>query len=216
MNNYAGFLIIYPSQPLFMKKKSTTFFFISFLLCLYADAQLRFPMDSATEKITYLSSESPGIGKAEMYGRTKAWFLQYYKTSRFEDHLKITRKGKPLNLVEDKSMQSISGKGGFYVMYPNDRSGLNMEQTFIMFTLTVQFSDTAFQAQITDILCIGAQTSQQDMRPPEYPLEAYNERRLNEKDYVQDFVIPQVTNGIRKVQEELSAAIRNGPIQSSK
>ena len=63
--------------------------------------------------------------------------MNYYKTSKFEDHFKITKKGKPIQLEEDKTNQTITGKCGFYIMYPIDRSGLVMEQTFVMFTMTI-------------------------------------------------------------------------------
>lgn len=184
-------------------------------LYLYQDAttQALFPIDNVSNKVSYKKIEIVTVPKVEMYNRTRTWFLNYYRTSKFEDYFRITKNGKPIHLVESKTANSITGKCGFYIMYPNDdRSGLNMEQTFIMFTLTVRFKDGTYESLITDFICFGAQTSKGNMRPPQFGLEAYNEGKLNDLDYVQQYVIPQVNNSVRKVQEELSRNIRLGNI----
>ncbi|MBW0177000.1 hypothetical protein [Sediminibacterium sp.] len=174
--------------------------------------QAYFPSDQSTGKISFHKTEEIAVSKADKYNRVKTWFMNYYKISRFEDQFRVTKKGKPVYLVENKNKNSIAGRCGFYIMYPLETSGLVMEQTFVMFTMTISFTNTGYKNQISDIICFSSKTTSnvQDMRPPEYGLEAYNERRLNDRDYVQQYIIPQVNNSIRKVQEELSRNIRYG------
>lgn len=189
-------------------------FLLFFLLSLQLSgiSQLLFPVDAASGKVYYHKTEETGITKAEKYNRVKTWFLNYYKTSRFEDHFRVTKKGKPVYLAENKNNNSITGRCGFYIMYPVESSELVIEQTFVMFTMTISFTNTGYKNQITDLICFSRKTTgaSGDMRPPEYGLEAYNERRLNNRDYVQQYVIPQVNNSVRKIQEELSRNIRYG------
>ena len=193
--------------------KKLLLLFVTLYLYQSSHAQALFPVDNTSSKVSYKKTEDVTVSKIDMYNRTKTWFLNYYRISKFEDHFRITKNGKPVQLVESKTASSITGKCGFYIMYPNDdRSGLNMEQTFVMFTLTVRFKDGGYESLITDLICFGGQTSKGNMRPPQFGLEAYNERKLNDLDYVQQYVIPQVNNSVRKVQEELSRNIRLGNI----
>ncbi|MFZ6024073.1 MAG: hypothetical protein ACOYVG_06415 [Bacteroidota bacterium] len=186
------------------------FFLIAFLyLQLNGNGQVFFPVNESSGKVYYLKTEEIGITKAEKYNRVKTWFINYYKTSRFEDHFKIARKGKSLQMIE--TTNSIAGKCGFYVMYPvDDRSGLVMEQIFVMFTMTISFTNAGYENLITDIICFTAPTTSGNMRPAQFELEAYNERQLNRLAYVQQYIVPQVNNSIQKVQLELARNIRYG------
>jgi|GEM_PF-3261452 len=197
-----------------MKK---TLFLLAFLyLQLNGIGQDFFQSDQTSGKISFSKSEDIPVPKADKYNRVKTWFINYYKTSRFEDYFRVTKKGKPVYLVENKNNNSITGRCGFYIMYPTEGSGLVIEQTFVMFTMTISFTNTGYTNQISDLICFSNNTSSRnDMRPPEYGLEAYNERRLNDRDYVQQYVIPQVKNSIRKIQDELSRNIRYGNLTES-
>lgn len=190
--------------------------FMLLLCCSYiSKAQLFFPTDEHTGKVSFTKEEAVAIPKPEMFRRTKVWLLNTYKTSKFEENFKLTRKGKPVYFTEGKNMSYITAKYGFYVMYPNnDMSGLNMEQTFVMYTLTIKFAKDTFHSTITDMICYGTATGGMDMRPEEYVLEAYNEPKLNRQDFVQYYIIPQVTNSVRRIQQELYRNIRYGNITS--
>lgn len=182
------------------------------LLYLQADclAQVFFPVDASSGKVYYHKTEEISLSKNEKYNRVKTWFMNYYKTSKFEAHFKIAaRKGKSLQLIETPN--SISGKYGFYVMHPvDDRSGLVMEQLFVMFTITIKFTNTGYENRITDMICFTGQTNTGSLRPSQFGLETYNEQQLNRLAYVQQYIIPQVTNSIQKVQIELARTIRYG------
>ena len=100
-------------------------------------------------------------------------------------------------------------------MYPiKDLSGLNMKQTFVMYTLTVNFKDSAFESKVSDLKCFTTNTSRNRMRPPQFDLEAYNSVQLNRLDHVQQYIIPQVTNSVRKIHEDLYRNIRYGNLTS--
>ncbi|MBL0882836.1 MAG: hypothetical protein IBJ16_05725 [Chitinophagaceae bacterium] len=150
-----------------------------------------------------------------MYKRTKNWLLYQYATSKFEDHFHISKKGKPVYLYEDKRMRNISCKYGFYIMYPvEDLSGLNMEQTFIMYTLTVHFTDSAFESRLTDLKCFTTNINTNNMRPPQFDLETYNSVQINGLAHVQQYIIPQDINSVRKVHDDLDRNIRYGNLTS--
>lgn len=181
----------------------------------YAYTQQRFPTDDISGKVSFKKNTSILLPKSEMYKRTKNWLLYQYATSKFEDHFKIAKRGKPVQLIEDKYKRSISGNYGFYIMYPiDDQSGLNMEQTFVMYTLTVSFKDSSYESKVHNLKCFNTATSKRGMRPPQYDLETFNERQLNQLDYVQQYIIPQVSNSVRKVHEELYRNIRYGNLTS--
>ena len=168
-----------------------------------------FPVDASSGKVYYHKTEEIALSKTEKYNRVKTWFMNYYKTSKFEDHFRIVKKGKPLQMIE--TANSITGKYGFYVMHPtDDRSGLVMEQIFVMFTMTIKFTSSGYENLITNMICFTSQTNSGSMRPSQFGLEAYNERQLNRLDYVQQYIIPQVNNSIQKVQIELARNIRYG------
>lgn len=176
-------------------------------------SQVFFPVDAASGKVYYHKTEEVALSKADKYHRVKTWLMNYYKTSKFEDHFKITRKGKPLQIIE--TANSITGKYGFYVMHPiDDRSGLVMEQIFVMFTMTIKFTPTGYENLITDMVCFTRQTNtgpgSGGMRPSEFGLEAYNEQQLNRLEHVQQYIIPQVNNSIQKIQIELARTVRYG------
>ncbi len=180
-------------------------------------AQVFFPVDENSGKVFYTRIENMPVSKSDIYNRTKTWFINYYRISRFEDHFKVTRKGKPVMLVENKNKSSITGKCGFYVMHPTEASGLVMEQTFVTLTMTISFTDSGYKNHITDLICYSSNTnSGNNLRPPEFGLEAFNEMRLNRQYYVQQYIIPQVTNSIRKIQDELSRNIRYGNLTEAK
>lgn len=191
--------------------------FISLILLAKLQAQVFFPVDENSGKVFYTRLEKMPVSKSDIYNRTKIWFINYYRTSKFEDHFKITRKGKPVLLVENKNKTSITGKYGFYVMHPTETSGLVMDQTFVTLTMTISFTDSGYKNHITDLICYSSNTNaSNNMRPPEFGLEAFNEMRLNRQDYVQQYIIPQVTNSIRKIQDELSRTIRYGNLTEAK
>lgn len=172
-------------------------------------SQVFFPVDAVSGKVYYHKTEEIALTKAEKYNRVKTWFMNYYKTSKFEDHFSIAKKARLTQIVE--TANSITGKYGFYVMHPtNDRSGLVMEQIFVMFTMTIKFTNTGYENLITDMVCFTSQTNDGNMRPPQFGLEAYNERQLNRLWYVQQYIIPQVNNSVQKVQVELARNIRYG------
>lgn len=188
---------------------------IGLLIIETSYAQDKLPTDESSGKIVFKKTSTVILPKSEMYKRTKNWLLYQYATSKFEDHFNISKKGKPLYLAEDSRMRSISGKYGFYIMYPvEDLSGLNMEQTFVMYTLTVNFKDSAFESKVSDLKCFTTSTSSNGMRPPQFDLETYNSIQLNRLDYVQQYIIPQVTNSVRKVHEDLYRNIRYGNLTS--
>jgi hypothetical protein len=193
-------------------------FLIPFLLLFFlqqSSAQLKFPTDDHSGKVAFVKTSSVVLPRIEMYKRTKNWLLYQYATSKFEDHYNISKKGKPVYLYEDARMRSISGKYGFYIMYPiEDLSGLNMEQTFVMYTLTVNFKDTAFESKVSDLKCYTTATSKNGMRPPQFDLETYNSAQLNQLDHVQQYIIPQVLNSVRKIHEDLYRNIRYGNLTS--
>jgi len=196
-----------------MKKFLIPVLFIFFLQQL--SAQLRLPTDDHSGKVVFAKTSSVGLPKSEMYKRTKNWLLYQYATSKFEDYFNISKKGKPVFLQEDARMRSISGKYGFYIMYPiEDLSGLNMEQTFVTYTLTVNFKDTAFESKVSDLKCYTTATSKNGMRPPQFDLETYNSPQLNQLDHVQQYIIPQVLNSVRKIHEDLYRNIRYGNLTS--
>ena len=181
------------------------------LLHLCVHSQVFFPVDAVSGKVFYTKTEDIEVSKTEKYNRAKTWFMNYYKTSRLDDQFSVSKKGRRLYLIEDKSKNTLTGRCGFYIMFPAEGSGLIMDQTFVMFTMTISITNTGYKNHISDLICFSGKTNNNgDMRPPEYGLEAYNERRLNDKDYVQQYIIPQVTNSIRKVQEEVSRNIRYG------
>lgn len=196
-----------------MKKFLIPLLFIFFLQQL--SAQLRLPTDDLSGKIVFAKTSSVELPRSEMYKRTKNWLLYQYATSKFEDHFNISKKGKPVYLAEDARMRTISGKYGFYIMYPiEDLSGLNMEQTFVTYTLTVNFKDTAFESKVSDLKCYTTATSKNGMRPPQFDLETYNSPQLNQLDHVQQYIIPQVLNSVRKIHEDLYRNIRYGNLTS--
>lgn len=178
-------------------------------------SQKSLPIDEASGKIVFSKTSSVVLPTSEMYKRTRNWLLYQYATSKFEDHFNISKKGKPVYLAEDSRMRSISSKYGFYVMYPvEDLSGLNMEQTFVMYTLTVNFKDSAFESKVSDLKCFTTATSKDGMRPPQFDLETYNSAQLNRLDHVQQYIIPQVLNSVRKIHEDLYRNIRYGNLTS--
>ena len=178
-------------------------------------SQNRLPIDETSGRIVFSTTSSVVLSKSEMYKRTKNWLLYQYATSKFEDHFNISKKGKPVYLAEDSRMRSISGKYGFYIMYPiEDMSGLNMEQTFVMYTLTVNFKDSAFESKLSDLKCFTTATSNKGMRPPQFDLDIYNSAQLNRLYHVQQYIIPQVMNSARKVHEDLYRNIRYGNLTS--
>lgn len=183
----------------------------------YLGAQVFFPVDANSGKVFYTRIENMPVSKSDIYNRTKTWFINYYRISRFGEHFKVTRKGKPVMLLENKNKSSITGKCGFYVMHPTEASGLVMDQTFVTLTMTISFTDSGYKNHITDLICYSSNTNAgNNMRPPEFGLEAFNEIRLNRQDYVQQYIIPQVTNSIRKIQDELSRTIRYGNLTEAK
>ncbi|MBW0160949.1 MAG: hypothetical protein HYI21_13320 [Sediminibacterium sp. Gen4] len=192
-------------------------FFLTLLISVfsYTYTQLRFPTDDPSGKVAFKKTSTVILPRSEMYKRTKNWLLYQYATSKFEDYFNISKKGKPVYLAEDARMRSISGKYGFYVMYPvEDLSGLNMEQTFVMYTLTVNFKDSAFESKVSDLKCFTTNTSRNGMRPPQFDLETYNSVQLNRLDHVQQYIIPQVMNSVRKIHEDLYRNIRYGNLTS--
>ncbi|BFG70978.1 hypothetical protein KACHI17_18590 [Sediminibacterium sp. KACHI17] len=195
--------------------KKTLFFFLLLFSLQQIFAQLRFPLDDNSGKIVFTKVSSVVLPRSEMYKRTRNWLLYQYTTSKFDDHFNISKNGKPVYLSEDKRMRSISGKYGFYIMYPiEDRSGLNMEQTFVMYTLTVNFKDSAFESRVSDLKCFTTATTRNGMRPPQFDLETYNSNQLNHLDHVQQYIIPQVMNSVRKIHEDLYRNIRYGNLTS--
>jgi hypothetical protein len=188
---------------------------MSILVIKTSYAQNKLPIDETSGKVVFKKTSAVILPRSEMYKRTRNWLLYQYATSKFEDHFNISKKGKPVYLAEDARMRSISGKYGFYVMYPvEDLSGLNMEQTFIMYTLTVNFKDSAFETKVSDMKCFTTSTSRDGMRPPQFDLETYNSVQLNRLDHVQQYIIPQVTNCVRKIHEDLYRNIRYGNLTS--
>lgn len=200
--------IFLPCLPLELMKR--VFLLLAFLyLQLNGISQVFFPVDAASGKVFYHKTEEIALTKTEKYNRVKTWFMNYYKTSKFEDHFRMVKNGKPLQMIE--TANSITGKYGFYVMHPtDDRSGLVMEQIFVMFTMTIKFTNTGYENLITDMSCFTRQTNTGSMRPPQFGLEAYNEQQLNRLGYVQQYIIPQVNNSIQKVQIELARNVRYG------
>jgi len=187
--------------------------FVLMTISLYS--QKGFPVDEVSGKVEFNKTSTVILPKSEMYKRTRNWLLYQYATSKFEDHFNISKKGKPVYLSEDKRMQRISSKYGFYIMYPvEDFSGLNMEQTFVMYTLTVNFKDSAFESKVSDLKCYNTATSKNGMRPPQFDLETYNSAQLNGLDHVQQYIIPQVLNSVRKIHEDLYRNIRYGNLTS--
>lgn len=187
------------------------FFLLLALACAYLSgiSQAFFPINDSSGKVLYRKTEDIALSKAEKYNRVKTWFMNYYKTSKFEDHFRIVRKGKPLQMIE--TANSITGKYGFYVMHPtNDRSGLVMEQIYVMFSMTIKFTPAGYENLITDITCFTGETNSESMRPSQFGVETYNSQQLNRLDYVQQYIIPQVTNSVQKVQIELARTIRYG------
>ena len=196
-----------------MKKLLFSLLFICTLQQL--SAQLKFPTDDPSGKVVFKKTSTVILPKSEMYKRTKNWLLYQYATSKFEDYFNISKKGKPVYLAEDSRMRNISSRYGFYIMYPvEDMSGLNMEQTFVMYTLTVNFKDSAFESKVSDLKCFTTATSKNGMRPPKFDLETYNSAQLNQLDHVQQYIIPQVMNSVRKVHEDLYRNIRYGNLTS--
>ncbi|WP_439516226.1 hypothetical protein [Sediminibacterium sp.] len=196
-----------------MKKLLFSFLFIVSLQEL--PAQLKLPTDDPSGKVVFKKTSAVILPRSEMYRRARNWLLYQYATSKFEDYFNISKKGKPVYLAEDSRMRSISGKYGFYIMYPiKDLSGLNMKQTFVMYTLTVNFKDSAFESKVSDLKCFTTNTSRNRMRPPQFDLEAYNSVQLNRLDHVQQYIIPQVTNSVRKIHEDLYRNIRYGNLTS--
>lgn len=188
---------------------------MSILMIETSYGQNKLPIDETSGKVVFKKTSTVILPRSEMYKRTRNWLLYQYATSKFEDHFNISKKGKPVYLAEDSRMRSISGKYGFYVMYPvEDLSGLNMEQTFVMYTLTVNFKDSAFETKISDLKCFTTSTSRNGMRPPQFDLETYNSVQLNRLDHVQQYIIPQVTNSVRKIHEDLYRNIRYGNLTS--
>ncbi len=181
------------------------------LIAIASMAQFVFPVDSSNGRISFSSLEPTGMPCIEFINKAKEWFTQYYRKNSFEDRFGITRKGKPVFLKEDKIAKTIAGKCGFLIRYPKDRSGLNQEGVFISFILELKPTDSTSSLQMTDFVCYSVSGVQNDMRPPEYNMEIYNEPRMNDMDYVQDHVIPQVVKGIRAIREELLRYIRLGP-----
>lgn len=207
--------IHYLDNNLLLMKKFLLPFFCTVVLLNPVFSQKGFPVDDISGKVVFKKTTTVFLPRAEMYKRTKNWFLYQYATSKFENYFKISRNGKPVYLAEDKNMRSISGNYGFYIMYPvDDRSGLNMEQTFVLYTLTVNFKDSSFESKISNLKCFNTATSKKGMRPPEYNLETFNERQLNQLDYVQQYIIPQVTNSVRKIHDDLYRNIRYGNLTS--
>lgn len=195
--------------------KKIILYFLSFFLLQQISAQLKFPSDDVSGKVVFNKRSTVILPRSEMYKRTKNWLLYQYATSKFEDHFNISKNGKPVYLSEDKRMQHISSKYGFYIMYPvEDLSGLNMEQTFVMYTLTVNFKDSAFESKVSDLKCYTTATSKNGMRPPQFDLETYNSAQLNSLDHVQQYIIPQVLNSVRKIHEDLYRNIRYGNLTS--
>jgi len=187
------------------------FFLLLAFVCIYLSgtSQAFFPVNDSSGKVLYRKTEEIAISKAEKYNRVKTWFMNYYKISKFEDHFRITRNGKPLQMIE--TANSITGKYGFYVMHPtDDRSGLVMEQIFVMFTMTIKFTPVGYENLITDITCFTGETNSGSMRPSQFGVETYNSQQLNRLAHVQQYIIPQVTNSIQKVQVELARTIRYG------
>ncbi len=196
-----------------MKKLLFSLLFICTLQQL--SAQLKFPTDDPSGKVVFKKTSTVILPKSEMYKRTKNWLLYQYATSKFEDYFNISKKGKPVYLAEDSRMRNISSRYGFYIMYPvEDMSGLNMEQTFVMYTLTVNFKDSAFESKVSDLKCFTTATSKNGMRPPKFDLETYNSAQLNQLDHVQQYIIPQVMNSVRKIHEDLYRNIRYGNLTS--
>lgn len=195
--------------------KKIILYFLSFFFLQQTFTQLKFPLDNNSGKIVFNKSSTVILPRSEMYKRTKNWLLYQYATSKFEDHFNISKNGKPVYLSEDKRMQHISCKYGFYIMYPvEDLSGLNMEQTFVMYTLTVNFKDSAFESKVSDLKCYTTATSKNGMRPPQFDLETYNSAQLNPLEHVQQYIIPQVLNSVRKIHEDLYRNIRYGNLTS--
>lgn len=54
--------------------------------------QAYFPSDQSTGKISFHKTEEIAVSKADKYNRVKTWFMNYYKTSRFEDQFRVTKK----------------------------------------------------------------------------------------------------------------------------
>ncbi len=180
-------------------------------------AQAFFPIDESSGKVFYTRTETIPVSKSDKYLRAKTWFINYYRISSFEDHFKVTKRGKPVMLIENKNKFSITGKCGFYIMHPSESSGLIMNQTFVTLTMTLSFTDSGYKNHITDLICYTANTTAgNNMRPPEFGLEAFNELRLNRQEYVQKYIIPQVTNSVRKIQDELSRNIRYGNLTEAR
>ena len=116
-----------------------------------AVSQTYFPVDETSGKVHYQLTEEMGISNTDKYNRTKTWFMNYYKTSRFEENFMVDRKGKLVHLTESKNKTSLSGKCGFYIMYPSEGSALVMEQEFVLFTITIKFTGKGYETHITDI-----------------------------------------------------------------
>jgi hypothetical protein len=193
----------------FMKKM--ILFVLAFHFVCSAMSQSYFPVDESSGKIHYQLTEEISVSHAEKFNRTKTWFMNYYKTSGLEEHFLVTRKGRLVHLTESKNKTSLSGKCGFYIMYPSEGSALVMEQVFVLFTMTIKFTGTGYENHITDMQCFTAKTnSVTNMRPLEFGLEAYNGQQLNRLDYVQQHVIPQVTNSVKKIQQDVSRNLRYG------
>ncbi|TDO29207.1 hypothetical protein BC659_1290 [Sediminibacterium goheungense] len=174
-------------------------------------AQLHFPVDENSGKVQYQLSEDIAVSNTDKYNRTKTWFMNYYKTSRFEEYFMSSKRGRLTHLEESKKSNSISGKYGFHVMYPSETSSMVIEQVFVMFTMKITFTKTGYENLITDMICFTAPTnSNGNMRPVEFGLEAYNAQQLNRLGYVQYYIIPQVNQSVKKIQQDLSRSLRYG------
>lgn len=174
-------------------------------------AQVLFPVDENSGKVKYQIVEDIAVSNTNKYNRTKAWFMNYYKTSRFEEHFMVSKRNRLTHLEESKKGNSISGKYGFYVMYPSETSSLVIEQVFVMFTMKITFTKTGYENLITDMICYTSTSGANgNMRPVEFGLEAYNGPQLNRLDYVQYYIIPQVNQSIKNIQQDLSRNLRYG------